>query len=173
MGSPSTKKFLKNNNGTTTEEAAIISSAGSADANKIPALDSSGRLDVTFMPTGIGADTGNTIASEALSANDLVNIWSNGGVHSVRKADGSSKGKEAHGFVLSAVAIGEQAKIYFEGTNAGLTGILPGIQYLSDTVPGKSTTTPPTAAGHIVQVVGFGFSANAINFQYNNPIELA
>lgn len=173
MGNASTKKFLKNNNGAIAEEAALLTSGGAADANKIPALDNSGRLDVTFMPTGIGADTGNAVATEALSANDLVNVWNNAGVHSVRKADGSSKGKEAHGFVLSAVSIGDQAKIYFEGTNAGLTGVLPGIQYLSDTVPGKSTTTVPTATGHIVQVVGFGFSANAINFQYNNPIELA
>ena len=31
--------------------------AGAGDAGKIPAVDSSGRLDTSFMPTGIGADT--------------------------------------------------------------------------------------------------------------------
>ncbi|RYF41284.1 MAG: hypothetical protein EOO27_46505, partial [Comamonadaceae bacterium] len=35
-------------------------------------------------------------------------------------------GKEAHGFVLEAVANGAQANVYFEGTNTQVTGQTPG-----------------------------------------------
>src|SRR5687768_2963313 len=105
MGTASTKKFIKNVAGTLTEEAALLDSAGAADANKIPALDAagvldltitngtttsagagdadklvaldaSGRIDSTMMPVGIGADTASITTSEALAAGDLVNIHS-------------------------------------------------------------------------------------------------
>lgn len=171
MGTASTTKVLKNNAGTLTEETTLTTSAGAADANKIPALNASGvldssivnskntsagaadagklaalnasgilddsiinatvasaankvvklgadgKLDVTVMPTGIGADTAVIVASEALAAGDLVNIWNDGGTAKVRKADASVAGKEAHGFVLAAVSNAANATVYFEGSN--------------------------------------------------------
>ena len=50
-------------------------SAGASDAGKLVALDAAGRINTTMMPTGIGADTAIIVASEALSAGDLVNIY--------------------------------------------------------------------------------------------------
>lgn len=202
MGSASTKKFIKQNLGVLTEESALTTSAGAADANKIPALnaigvldpsitnakntssgapdagklpqlDASGRLDASFLPVGIGADTGSVVASEALSAGELVNLWNNAGAFSMRKADGSTAGKEAHGFVLSAVAASASGAVYFEGTNTQVTGLAPGVQYLSATTPGKSTTTPPNGAGQVVQRVGFSVSATELNFDAGYPIVLA
>ena len=54
--------------------------------------------------SGGGADTGTVTTSEALAAGDLVNIWNSSGAKA-RKADATTAGKEAHGFVLAVGAI--------------------------------------------------------------------
>lgn len=202
MGTASTKKFIKNNAGALTEESALTTSAGAADANRIPALnasgvldptiingvsvstgagsasktvmlDASGKLDVSMMPTGIAADVGVITASEALAAGDVVNIYNNAGTANCRKADASTSGKEAHGFVLAAVASGAAATVYFESMDTQVTGLTPGVQFLSATTPGKTTNTAPTAAGQIVQRVGYATSATSLNFNAGEPIVLA
>lgn len=164
-------KYLYNNTGTITEKAAVQSSAGAGDAGKIPALDAAGKLDTTMMPTGIAADTAIVTASEALAAGDLVNIWNSTGAK-VRKADASTAGKEAHGFVLAAVSSSASATVYFEGTDSQVTGLTPGVQFLS-TTPGLATLTAPSATGNVVQRVGFATAATALNFQSQPPIVLA
>ena len=190
------QKVITNNAGQLQEVASISTSAGAADAGKIIATNASGQIDVSFLnttvssspnklvmtgadgrldisvlPIGVGADTAVIPASEALAAGDLVNIWNNSGTANVRKADASTAGKEAHGFVLAAVASGQPATVYFEGTNTQMTGLTPGRQYLS-TTPGKTSATAPTGSGQVVQVVGFAVSATAMNFQSNPPIVL-
>lgn len=166
------RKYLSNNAGTLTEVAANQTSAGAADAGKIPALDDNGRLDNSMMPVGIGADTASIEASEALSAGDLVNIWNSTGAKA-RKADAATAGKEAHGFVLAAVSSGATATVYFEGTNTQVTGLTPGVQFLSAATPGAATATAPSGAGNVVQRVGFASAATALNFQAHDPIVLA
>jgi hypothetical protein len=163
-------KFLKNNAGVITEEAAITTSAGASDDGKIPALDAAGKLDTSFMPTGIGADTAVVAASEALAAGDLVNIYDASGAK-CRKADASTAGKEAHGFVLASVLNEGNATIYFEGGNTQVTGLTPGKQYLS-TTPGLAAATAPSGSGQVVQRVGIAASATLLNFQYLDPIVL-
>lgn len=165
-------KYLYNNAGTITEKAAITTSAGAGDSGKIPALDSSGRLDNSVMPTGIGADTATITASEALAAGDLVNVWNSTGAK-VRKADASTAGKEAHGFVLAAVSNGAAATVYFEGTDTQVTGLTPGVQFLSAATPGAATATAPSGTGQVVQRVGFATAATALNFQSMPPVVLA
>lgn len=150
----------------------IINATVTAAANKIVKLDGSGKLDSTVLPTGVGADTVGVTASEALSAGDLVNIWNSAGNGRCRKADATTAGKEAHGFVLASVSNGGVATVYFEGTNTGVTGLTPGRQYLS-TTPGLATITAPSSAGNVVQVVGFATSATSINFQSGTPVVLA
>lgn len=165
-------KYLYNNSGTTTEKAAVQASAGAGDAGKIPALDASGRLDTTMLPVGIGADTATITTSEALAAGDFVNVHNSTGAK-VRKADASTSGKEAHGFVLAAVASGQSATVYFEGTNTQVTSVTPGPVFLSATTPGASTSTAPSGSGQVVQRIGYGTSTTAINFQSQPPIVLA
>ena len=166
-------KYLTNNAGTLTEVAGTATSAGAADAGKIPQLDGAGRFDNSLMPVGIGADTQQITASEALAAGDLVNIWSNAGAFAVRKADASTSGKRAHGFVLSTVANGAVATVYFEGTDTGQTSVPPGELFLSAVTPGKVAAAAPSGSGQTVQRVGFGVSATAFNFQAGEPIVLA
>ena len=151
----------------------IINASVTSAANKIPKLDASGKLDVTVMPTGVGADTAVIVASEALAAGDLVNIWNNGGTANVRKADANAPGKEAQGFVLSAFASLASATVYFEGTNTQCTGLTPGLQFLSIATAGKTQATAPTGTGKVVQRVGFAVSATALNFDGGDPIVLA
>lgn len=165
-------KYIKNNAGTLTEESTVATSAGAGDAGRIPGLDGSGRLDTSFMPTGIGADTSIITASEALAAGDLVNIWNSTGAK-VRKADASTAGKEAHGFVLSAVANAAAATVYFEGSNTQVTGLTAGVQYLSATTAGQATATAPSGSGQVVQRVGFATAATALNFNAGPPVVLA
>lgn len=164
-------KYLYNNSGQITEKAAIQTSAGAGDVGKIPALDAAGRLDSSMMPVGLGADTASITASEALSAGDLVNVWNSTGAK-VRKADASTAGKEAHGFVLAAVSSAASATVYFEGTDTGVTGLTPGVQYLS-TTPGTASATAPSGSGNVVQRVGFATAAAALNFDAGTPIVLA
>lgn len=165
-------KYLTNVSGLPTEITAPATSGGAGDAGKLPALDSTGRLDTSFMPTGIGADTSIIQASEALVAGDFVNIHNVAGAFRVRKADATTNGKIAHGFVLAAVASAANATVYFEGTNGSVTGQTPGDVFLS-TTPGQGTATPPSASGNAVQNIGVATSATTINFQYNRPIILA
>lgn len=117
------------------------------------------------MPTGIGADVAVVDASENIAAGDFVNIWNDGGAAKVRKADASAAGKEAHGFVLAAVTSGNPATVYFEGTNDQVTGQTAGPVYLSATVPGAATSTPPSTAGQVVQRIGVATSATSINVE--------
>lgn len=146
-------------------------SSGAGDAGKIPALDSAGKLDQSFMPTGIGADTAEVATSESLAAGNLVNIYDDSGTSKARKADATTVGKEAVGFVKAAFTHPATAVIYFDGNNDGLTGLTPGKQFLS-TTPGLSTATPPDQTGNVVQVVGFATSATSLNFHYDVPVVL-
>jgi len=167
-------KYIKNSGGTLTEQAAIQSSAGAGDAGKLVALDAAGLLAQSMMPTGIGPDTKDIPTSENLAAGDYVNIWDDTGTAKVRKADGSSIGKEAHGFVLAAVTSPANAAVYFEGKNNQLSGLTPGATYfLSAVTPGAGTATAPSAAGNIVQRVGRSISATEVSFEAAQPIVLA
>jgi len=123
------------------------------------------------MPVGVAAETDQIVTSEALAAGDFVNIWNSTGAK-VRKADATTSGKEAHGFVLTSASSGASATVYFEGSNSGKTGLSPGKQFLSTTA-GGCTTTAPSGSGNVVQVVGFATSATVINMQANTPYVLA
>lgn len=167
-------KYLVLTSGTITEVATPTSSAGAGDSGKIPSLDGAGRLDNSFMPVGIGADTQAVQASEALASGDLVNIFDGGaGVFRARKADASTSGKRAHGYVLASVSSGASATVYFEATDTGQTSVPPGELFLSAATPGKVTGTAPSGSGQTVQRVGFGVSTTAFNFQAGEPITLA
>lgn len=166
-------KFLTNNAGQITEVLGVQTSAGASDANKIPALDATGRFDTSLMPVGLGADTASIVASEALSAGDFVNVWDDAGTPKVRKADASSAGKEAHGFVLSAFASAASATVYFEGSNTQLTGLVAGMKYLSVSTPGGAQAAAPTVAGQVVQRLGAAVSATTLKFESDASILLA
>lgn len=144
---------------------------GGGNANKVPSLDINGRLDVSMLPSGVGADVAILTASEALAAGAWVNVWNNAGAFAVRNADATTAGKEAMGFVLASVLAAGAATVYFDGINTSVTGQAPGVVYLS-TTPGAGTATPPSATGNAVQKIGFALSATSVTTQVELPITL-
>ena len=164
------KKFLRLVAGAFTEVVGVVTSAGAGNDGDIPALDSTGRLDTSVMPVGIGADTAAIVTSEALAAGDFVNIWNSTGAKA-RKADATTAGKEAHGFVLAAVTSGGTATVYFEGTNTQVTGQTPGNVFLQ-TSAGTAGATVPSAAGNVVQKLGVATGTTSINFEGFPPVTL-
>lgn len=157
------------------EVAAILTSAGAADANKIPALDSTGRLDNSFMPVGIVAETKDIICSENLSAGNLVNVYLNSGVLNSRKADATSPAKYCIGYVLSAFTSGSAAKVYFDGHNTAQSGLTPGDElWLSNTTPGAvMNSAAGLTAGQISQRIGLALTATESTFEPPIVVELA
>lgn len=168
-----TNRFMTLINGIRTIVTAISTSAGATDANKIVATETTGRLHISLMPTGIGASTEVVTTSEALAAGDLVNIWNNAGTRNVRKAD-AGNGRFANGFVTASVASAQPATVFLQGQNTAVTGQVAGtILFLSATTPGAVTATAPSAVGNIVQEVGIALSATSLLFEYDGFTTLA
>jgi hypothetical protein len=84
-----------------------------------------------------------------------------------RKADATTNGKPAMGYVLAAVANAAPAQVYLDSLNSQVTGKTPGqTQYLS-IVPGATSPTAPVANGNLVQVVGFAISPTIIKLSFD------
>lgn len=155
------------------EKEALQSSAGVGDSGRIPALDGTGRLDVTMMPVGFHIETDQVLASENLAAGDFVNIYTNVGVANVRKADATTSGKEANGFVISSVTSGQTATVHRPSqSNTQRSGLVPGTRYFLATTAGSITATPPSASGNIIQFIGTAISATVLDFTPDQPIVL-
>lgn len=154
-----------NSAGNFQEVEGLVTSAGAGDSGKIPALDNTGRLDDSLMPVGIVPEVKDVVTSENLSAGNLVNLYDNGGTLTARKAD-ASNAYRANGFVLAATTSPAAARVYFEGSITGLSGLTPGATYiLDDTAGGIVTTSAGFGTGDIVQQVGFALSATELLFE--------
>lgn len=158
------KKFLRLVAGRVTEIIATIVSAGAGNDGDLVALDATGKLDLSVLPAGVGPATVSVVASENLAAGDFVNIWNDGGTPKVRKADATTNGKPANGFVLAGFLSGATASVYLDGQNTQVTGKTPGAAQFLSTTPGAVSETAPSASGNLVQVVGYAASATVIGF---------
>ena len=139
----------------------------------IVAMDATGRIDPGVLPVGVGAETLTVASSENLAGGDFVNLWNSSGAK-VRKADATTAGKVAHGFVLAAVTAPANATVYLPSqTNTGLTGLTVGADCYLSTTPGLATATPPSGAGNVVQYLGTAHSTSAMVFVESPTIELA
>lgn len=167
------KKYLELASGRIKQKAATVTSAGAGNDGDLVALDATGKLDTTVMPVGFGSDTSSITASETLAAGDFVNVWDDASTPKIRKADATTEGKEADGFVLAAVTSGNPGTVYFEGTNNQLTSLTIGARYYLNTTAGGVTTTPPSTTANIVQYVGRAISATEISFEPGPAITVA
>jgi hypothetical protein len=165
-------KYLTVEAGRQKQELALQASAGAGDAGKIPRLDGTGRLDNSMMPLGLASDSRTITTSEALAAGDMVNVWNSTGLKS-RKADATTVGKEANGFVIAAFGSGASATVFFEGTVSGLTGLTIGARYYLNTTAGTITATPLTGSGNVHQYIGTALSATELTFEPDDGIILA
>lgn len=163
-------RFLRNVSGKITEIIAAVVGT----ANSIVATDATGRLDVSFMPVGIGPEVISATATETIASGAWVNVFNNSGVISVRNADATTNGKPAHGFVLAAYVSTNVATVYTPGqTNTGLTALTLGGEYYLSTTPGGATATAPSTSGNIVQRLGIADKTTEIVFVPYAPIEIA
>lgn len=162
-------KYLASIAGQRTEVEATVTSAGAGNAGDIVALDGTGKLDNSVLPTGVGPEVVVLASSENLTAGDFVNIWNDSGTPKARKADATSVGKEANGFVLANVTSPANATVYLAGINNQVSGLTGGTNYfLSASTPGGIVSTAPSTAGNVVQYIGKASGAAAIYFVGSN-----
>ena len=166
-------KYLKLVNGESSEAKSVSISTGASDADKLISTDTDGKINISLIPSGLGADNKSIIASEGLGNGDKINLWSDTGVLKMRKADAATN-KRADGFILASVTTGAAGLCFFSGINNQLTGLTIGADYyLSDSVPGGITATPVTAADNkILQKVGRALSATELLFEPGPVVHL-
>lgn len=167
-------KTYNDTEGKETLADAINSSSGSGDANKIIKTNSSGVLDDTMLPSGVGREIMTLPATENLSSGDWINIYDATGTMSCRKADAATA-KPAHGFVLAAVTSGNTATIYMMGQkNTGKADLTGGtVYFLSSVTPGGEATAPVFTSGYIVQRLGIAPAADTVLSEANVPVTVA
>jgi len=168
--------------GELTEVIPITTSTGVPDASKLVQTNSSGKLDITLMPTGVVEDVQTITSSEALAAGDYINIFNNTGTLAVRKAIATDETKPANGYVLDSVGSSTPVAVYTFGHNSlvdptGFTVADRGKPvFLSASTAGGATTTAPAASGNIVQLLGNIIDVGAtvtINYHPNYYIKRA
>jgi hypothetical protein len=154
-------------NGSKSEYSGKASSAGAGDSGEFIIADASGKLDISFLPNGVGADAITATAGEALTAGDFVYFTAGG---SVMKADATSYAKRAMGYVLTSVANAGQATVYFDESNSALSGLTVGAVYFISATAGVATATAPTTSGQFSQALGFATSATTLHVNIQEPI---
>jgi hypothetical protein len=167
----STSKFLTlPTTGKTTLVSAISTSTGATDANKIFMTNSSGKIDASFMPSGVEIQVETANATEDLTSGNFVNIYDNAGTPAVRKAIANDVDKIANGFVLASVLTGANATIYTKGVNTSLASTEGLKYYLSATTAGLGTTTAPAqTVGNFQQTLGIGVPSGVL-FEFDDVI---
>ena len=131
-------------------------------------VDAQGRLTAASNGTGT-AET--YTAGEALSARDLVYIGPSG---TLLKADANAVGKQAQGFVPSAISNGASGTVIFHsGKITGLSGLTAGsLYFLSNTTPGGISLYAALTygTGDIQQAVGMAESTTVLRFSAGTTI---
>lgn len=126
-------------------------------------------VTTTFM----SQETQEIEASEDLVAGDMVSLFDDAGTLKARKADATVSGKEAKGFVETAVTSGNLANVIFSGANVQLSGLTVADTLFLDTTAGGVTATAPSASGNVVQEIGTALSATKMIFQPKASLEIA
>ncbi|MEO6305629.1 MAG: hypothetical protein ABIP51_20875 [Bacteroidia bacterium] len=167
-----TKLIKLATDGTQSEYTGLNTSVGSGSASEFIIADSSGKLDPSFLPTGVGSDAITLTTGETIASGDFVYISAAGFVF---KADATTPAKQARGYVLAGAATSGTVLVYFDDNNTSVTGLTPGsTYYLSDTTPGGVVTPAPTPiTGHICQQVGFASTATSLHVNIERPVTRA
>lgn len=166
MATQATQGFLARVAGKTKQLFGVATSAGAADAGKIPALGADGRFDMSLMPVGIGANTIICPASEAIGAGKFVNFHNNAGVLNVRLAD-NSNARQADGYLKDAAVMAASSTVYpLDTTNTAMTGLTPGARYWLGTagavIAAALDATDVANAGKVCQELGVAKSASEL-----------
>lgn len=160
--------------GVITEVPATETSTGAGSEGQIVALNGAGKIDPTMLEAVPAFEA---LASEGISAGDLINLHNVAGVINVRKADASGGvAKKADGYAPAAITSGQSGEVRLDNdVIVGLSGMtVGGAYFLSGVAPGAATLTPPSTATYIVQRVGKAKSATELAFDAScEPVVLA
>lgn len=155
------RKFLARVGTKVTELVALVQSTGVSDAFKILSTNSAGKLDESVLPEGVGADTLVLPSSENFAAGDYVSPFDDGGTMKFRLADKSTESKIARYRVQEAVTAPANATGYKGGTNAHLTGLEEGTEYVlgsAGAIIRRADFPADPASGTVVQYIGTAVS---------------
>lgn len=143
-----------------------VISAGVGDANKIVALDSTGHLDPSVLPSGITPDQLAGTSNGTITAKDLCYVETAGTITRASAAAGTPH--VGLGWALTSVATGQPIVIQLQGIITGLSGLTPGARYfLSNTTPGGIIigSSAPSATGELWQYIGTALTATTLQFE--------
>jgi len=169
-----TQRFLVRVAGRLRQIAATVVSAGSENAGEIPALGSDGRLDDSVLPLGVGANSVQAVASEAIGAGKYVELWDDDGVLKMRLADASNN-RAAWGYVKTAVDADATGTAYRLNTvNANHSGLTPGAHYWLGAAGGVTDTPLDAEAvtNQVDQYIGLAKSATEMVTVEHEPVYL-
>lgn len=165
-------RYIRKNPSTGLNESpeTIQSSSGAPDADKIISTDPSGKIDATFLPAEAleGATYLDVVLGEDVNANDLVQVYNDGGTLKARKATAASTPRRACGRSTESGTTGETKRVIigdhdFTSAAHGFTLGDDSPIFLSTTAGGMTHTVPSTG-GQLIQCVGFAIDANTIRF---------
>lgn len=173
-------KYLSINGGVVTE----VSGTTTSVANKIVALDASGKLHSGMMPAGTTGQSFTAPAYENIPAGSFVNVFEDGETVKIRKADADNTAMKAHGFSIAGQSTtGQDCIMFFAGqkldTAYGVSAGVGGTEYYlggaTGSNNGKAVTSAPTYAGgaRILQRLGYSLGGTAFVFDPGPAIVLA
>lgn len=166
-------QFMSRINGRDTQVNPISTSAGAAQAGKIPKTNADGYLDASLMPPEVlSTNIKMILSAEAISAGKYVNIYDDAGTPKVRLADATND-RPAHGFVRDAFISGAQAKVVFEGKNDDLTALVAGSRVFLGAAGGVTVTPPSAPTSLISQLLGVAISSTEIDTDIEDAVVLA
>lgn len=166
--------FLARVAGKTKQIIATVTSTGAADAGKIIALDSGGKLDMSLLPGGIGVNVVTALATELIAPGKFVELYDDTGVLKMRLAD-NSNGRAAWGYVKESVSASASGSVYRLNTvNANMSGLTPGGDYWLGSAGGVISTplSPETDVGKLDQYLGRALSATELVTVEYEPVTL-
>jgi hypothetical protein len=120
--------------------------------------------------------TATVLTSENIAAGSLVNLYDNTGTMNCRKANATTAGLQADGFVIATTTSGQNAIVYFPGSViSGLSGLVAGGKYVLSTTAGGllAIASAPSASGNVYQPVGTALTTSSLLFNPEQPIVYA
>ena len=148
----------------------LTTSSGPADGGRIIASSNDGKIHMSLLPANVGAECFTATAGEAVTANDMVYLDSNG---KVRRAVATSLNTLAIGYVKTSANQNEQVTVYTSGyNNASSLDTSKPFVFLSATTPGAVTQTAPSGSNQLIQRLGYPISNSQFKLSIEGPTKV-
>lgn len=147
---------------------AISQSRGPIDAFKIIQTNQNGKVDTSFYDANEECIT--VVAGEALNQGELVYTYVENGITKAKKAIATSFVTCCVGYVKNNAQEGDFVKVYTDGyINTNNLNLNSRLVFLSSSIAGKFTQTPPNSSGSYRQLIGMAITPETILFLPSEP----